>query len=131
MTREKAIALIECSANELRETLKETTMPSSASEQLQMYIDAYEMAISALRQEEHFREVNKALTLDELSERNAPVFLPIKDFPNGGYWCLCENGYIVPPSGHGFMAKERQNWVFYSQKPEEDDRDERKENENA
>ena len=78
-----------------------------------------DMAISALRQQERFDETNKALTLDELSERNAPVFLPIKDFPNGGYWCLCENGYIIPPSGHGFMAKERPNWVFYSQKPEE------------
>ena len=92
---------------------------------------ALDMAISALRQQERFGEVNKALTLDELSERNAPVFLPIKEFPNGGYWCLCENGYIIPPSGHGFMAKERPNWVFYSQKPEEDDRDERKENENV
>ena len=81
--------------------------------------EALEMAISALRQQEHFREANKSLTMDELSELNAPVFLPIKDFPNGGYWCLCENGYIIPPSGHGFMAKERPNWVFYSQKPEE------------
>ena len=79
-------------------------------------------AISALRQQEHFRDLTKKvepLTLEELSERNAPVFLPIKDFPNGGYWCLCENGYIIPPSGHGFMAKGRPNWVFYSQKPEE------------
>ena len=92
---------------------------------------ALDMAISALRQQERFGETNKSLTLDELSERNAPVFLPIKDFPNGGYWCLCENGYIIPPSGHGFMAKERPNWVFYSRKPEEDDHDERKENENA
>ena len=83
--------------------------------------EAHRVAISALRQQERFGEVNKALTLDELSERNAPVFLPIKDFPNGGYWCLCENGYIIPPSGHGFMAKERPNWVFYIQKPEEDD----------
>ena len=82
--------------------------------------DALWVAISALRQQERFGETNKSLTLDELSERNAPVFLPIKDFPNGGYWCLCENGYIIPPSGHGFMAKERPNWVFYSQKPEED-----------
>ena len=81
--------------------------------------EAHRVAISALRQQEHFGETNKSLTLDELSERNAPVFLPIKDFPNGGYWCLCENGYIIPPSGHGFMAKERPNWVFYSQKPEE------------
>ena len=85
--------------------------------------EAYDMAISALRQQERFGETNKSLTLDELSERNAPVFLPIKDFPNGGYWCLCENGYIIPPSGHGFMAKERPNWVFYSQKPEEYDHD--------
>ena len=83
------------------------------------YYEALDMAISALRQQERFGETNKSLTLDELSERNAPVFLPIKDFPNGGYWCLCQNGYIIPPSGYGFMAKERPNWVFYRQKPEE------------
>ena len=84
--------------------------------------EALDMAIAALRQQEHFREVTKKvepLTLDELSKRNDPVFVPINDFPNGGYWCLCQNGYIIPPSGHGFMAKERPNWVFYSQKPEE------------
>ena len=86
--------------------------------------EAHRVAISALRQQEHFREVTKKvepLTLDELIKRDDPVFVSIKDFPNGGYWCLCENGYIIPPSGHGFMAKERPNWVFYSQKPEEDD----------
>ena len=96
--------------------------------------EAHRVAISALRQQEHFRDLTKKvepLTLDELSKRNDPVFAPIKDFPNGGYWCLCENGYIIPPSGYGFMAKERPNWVFYSQKPEEDDHDERKENENV
>ena len=93
--------------------------------------EAHRVAISALRKQERFGETNKSLTMDELSERNAPVFLLIKDFPNGGYWCLCENGYIIPPSGHGFMAKERPNWVFYRQKPEEDDHDERKENEHV
>ena len=89
---------------------------------LQTTIDAIDMAISALRQQDHFRDLTKKvepLTLEELSKRNDPVFLPIKDFPNGGYWCLCENGYIIPPSGHGFMAKDRPNWVFYRQKPEE------------
>lgn len=85
------------------------------------YFANFELRDTALRQQERFGETNKSLTMDELSERNAPVFLPIKDFPNGGYWCLCENGYIIPPSGYGFMAKERPNWVFYSQKPEEDD----------
>ena len=83
------------------------------------YFAKFELGDTALRQQECVGDVNKSLTMDELSERNAPVFLPIKDFPNGGYWCLCENGYIIPPSGHGFMAKERPNWVFYRQKPEE------------
>ena len=106
MNREEAIQVIEIS----RPTCGNTIL-----------CEALDMAISVLRQQERFGETNKALTLDELSERNAPVFLPIKDFPNGGYWCLCENGYIIPPSGHGFMAKERPNWVFYSQKLEEDD----------
>ena len=104
MTTKEAIEAIKCNWPDSRYTILR---------------EALDMAISALRQQERFGEVNKALTLDELSERNAPVFLPIKDFPNGGYWCLCENGYIIPPSGHGFMAKERPNWVFYSQKPEE------------
>ena len=124
MTREEAIKILEY-------PVKKWSMEWDEREDGLSYYEALDMAISALRQQERFGEVNKALTLDELSERNAPVFLPIKDFPNGGYWCLCKNGYIIPPSGHGFMAKERPNWVFYSQKPEEDDHDERKENENV
>ena len=111
MTREEAIKVLRTESVEL----------GGNAVSVCRFCEALDMAISALRQQERFGEVNKALTLDELSERNAPVFLPIKDFPNGGYWCLCENGYIIPPSGHGFMAKERPNWVFYSQKPEEDD----------
>ena len=107
MTREEAIEAIKCNWPDSRYTILR---------------DALDMAISALRQQELFREVTKKvepLTLDELIKRDDPVFVSIKDFPNGGYWCLCENGYIIPPSGHGFMAKERPNWVFYSQKPEE------------
>ena len=114
MTREEAIKILEY-------PVKKWSMEWDEREDGLSYYEAVDMAISALRQQERFGEANKSLTMDELSERNAPVFLPIKDFPNGGYWCLCENGYIIPPSGHGFMAKERPNWVFYSQKPEEDD----------
>lgn len=114
MTREEAIKILEY-------PVKKWSMEWDEREDGLSYYEALDMAISALRQQERFGETNKSLTLDELSERNAPVFLPIKDFPNCGYWCLCENGYIIPPSGHGFMAKERPNWVFYSQKPEEDD----------
>ena len=87
------------------------------------YFAKFELGDTALRQQGTVTNRNEPLTLDELSKRNDPVFVPINDFPNGGYWCLCENGYIIPPSGHGFMAKERPNWVFYSQKPEEDDHD--------
>ena len=124
MTREEAIKILEY-------PVLKWSMEWDEREDGLSYYEALDMAISALRQQECVGDVNKSLTMDELSERNAPVFLPIKDFPNGGYWCLCENGYIIPPSGHGFMAKERPNWVFYSQKPEEDDHDERKENENV
>ena len=96
--------------------------------------EAHRVAISALRKQETVTNrngLNEPLTPDELSKRNDPVFVPINDFPNGGYWCLCQNGYIIPPSGCGFIAKDRPNFVFYRQKPEEDDRDERKENENV
>ena len=112
MTREEAIEILR------------KNRPASDTRPCGMELcDAVDMAISALRQQEHFREVTKKvepLTLDELSKRNDPVFVSIKDFPNGGYWCLCQNGYIIPPSGYGFMAKDRPNWVFYRQKPEED-----------
>ena len=110
MTREEAIAWFE---NWLLDYYDIDDIPRGLTAELAG------IALAAIRQQERFGEANKSLTIDELSERNAPVFLPIKDFPNGGYWCLCENGYIIPPSGHGFMAKERPNWVFYSQKPEE------------
>ena len=109
MTRSEAIKVLRTESVEL----------GGSAASVCRFWEALDMAISALRQQECVGDVNKSLTLDELSERNAPVFLPIKDFPNGGYWCLCENGYIIPPSVHGFMAKERPNWVFYSQKPEE------------
>ena len=118
MTREEAIMYWEDFLGEIDQMEVDDCWTNEDAETQR---EAAKMAISALRQQEHFREANKLLTMDELSERNAPVFLPIKDFPNGGYWCLCENGYIIPPSGHGFMAKERPNWVFYSQKPEEDE----------
>ena len=115
MTREEAIKILEYPV--LKWSMEWDELEGGLS-----YCEALDMAISALRQQDHFREATKKvepITMEELSKRNAPVFLPIKDFPNCGYWCLCENGYIIPPSGHGFMAKERPNWVFYSQKPEE------------
>ena len=104
MTREEAIEAIKCNWPDSRYTILR---------------EALDMAISALRQQETVANRNEPLTLDELRKRNDPVFMSIKDFPNGGYWCLCQNGYIITPSRYGFMAKDRPNWVFYSQRPEE------------
>lgn len=52
MTREEAIARIELSATGMVGTLAATTEPAVA-EILQRYIDAYDMAISALREQEN------------------------------------------------------------------------------
>lgn len=51
VTKDEAIVLLECSANELKGTLADSTMVEGAAEVLQRYIDAYEMGISALREE--------------------------------------------------------------------------------
>lgn len=58
MTNEEAIILIECSATELVGAMAEAKNEREAK-QIQRYIDAYDMAISALRQQEHFRDVTK------------------------------------------------------------------------
>ena len=124
MTREDAIEAIKCNWPDSRYTILR---------------EALDMAISALRQQEHFREVTKKvepLTLDELRQ------MPIRDWvwidvlnPDAfrsketvsayyrkydGYkkdeifWC----GY--PGLGFGFdYADYGKTWLAYRQKPEE------------
>lgn len=109
--------------------------------------DAVDMAISALRQQDHFREVTKKvepLTLDELREAaqtGDPVWL-VRE--NCSSWVVIEKvgdrkfhpwvdyaefgsdepyDFSIYVYGYTFKA--------YRQKPEEDDHDERKENENV
>ena len=108
--------------------------------------DAVDMAISALRQQEHVRDLMKKvepLTLDELRQ------MPIRDWvwidvihskeavssyyrKYDGYkkdeifWC----GY--PGLGFRFFYEDYgKTWLAYRQKPEEDDRGKRKENEHV
>ena len=126
MTREDAIEAIKCN------------WPDSRYTNLR---EALDMAISALRQQEHDR--NEPLTLDELRQ------MPIRDWvwidvfhskeavssyyrKYDGYkkdeifWC----GY--PGLGFRFFYEDYgKTWLAYRQKPEEDDHDERKENENV
>mgnify|MGYP001077969569 CR=1 FL=1 len=63
---------------------------------------------------------NEPLTLEELRNRSKPVFVKVNGFPDGGYWCLCNYGHIMPPSGIGFWAKDRPSWELYDRPPKED-----------
>ena len=88
------------------------------------------MAISALRQQEHFREVTKKvepLTLDELRQMDGePVWVEFQD-GSGGCWGLVHitvfnhivfaNGLFCTV-GKPYYGK---TWLAYRQKPEEDD----------
>jgi hypothetical protein len=60
VTREEAIVLLECSATEAVGVLAATTEPSAAV-QLQRYVDAYDMAISALREQSQWISVKERL----------------------------------------------------------------------
>ena len=90
--------------------------------------DALWVAISAIRQQEHFREVTKKvepLTLDELREMNGdPVWVEFQD-GSGGCWGLVHitvfnhivfaNGLFCTV-GKPYYGK---TWLAYCQKPEE------------
>ena len=106
--------------------------------------DAVDMAISALRQEDHFREVTKKvepLTLDELRKMDGePVWCEIYIKGQPSFYGIVhkENvtGFIPGDDKPANLAITNVGayglaWLAYRQKPEEDDHDERKENENA
>ena len=62
---------------------------------------------------------NEPLTLEQLREVDAPVWCSCKTIEGwDGYWCLCQRGHIITPSGNAFDVKEIQDWVFYSFPPE-------------
>lgn len=88
-------------------------------------------AISALRQQEHFREVTKKvepLTLDELRKMDETVWVCYPQ-PTFGTNLLTEH---MECTRYKFsFADYGKTWMAYRQKPEEDDHDERKENENV
>lgn len=66
------------------------------------------------------RPAARKLTMEELEARTEPVYVPVaSNRGDVGYWCLCNNGWITPPSLEYFKAKERPDWIFYDRKPEE------------
>ena len=91
---------------------------------------------SALRQQEHFREVTKKvepLTLDELRKMDGePVYCV--EITGREEWLFRRDGGFADMYGEftsdDFMVFDNYGklWWCYRQKPEEDDHDERKEN---
>ena len=89
--------------------------------------EAHRVAISALRQEDHFREVTKKvepLTLDELREMEGqPVYI----VENTEYWAIVNSFdqtgvYLLSygnPDDYGYFGLYGKTWLAYRQKPEE------------
>ena len=102
MTREEAIEAIKCNWPDSRYTILR---------------EALDMAISAIRQQEHFRDVTKKvepLTLDELRQMDGePVWLVNQ---NGGRWVIMSGAYLCDSRKNADYGK---TWLAYRQKPEE------------
>ena len=129
MTREEAIEAIKCNWPDSRYTILR---------------EALDMAISALLQQEHFRDITKKvepLTLDELRQMDGePVWCEIYIKGQSSFYGIVhgENvtGFIPGDDKPANLAITNVGayglaWLAYRQKPEEDGHDERKENENV
>ena len=93
---------------------------------LQTTIDALDMAISALRQQEHFRDLTKKmepLTLDELRQMEGqPVYI----VENTEYWAIVNSFdqagvYLLSygnPDDYGYFGLYGKTWLAYRQKKE-------------
>ena len=129
MTRYEAIKILEY-------PVKKWSMEWDEREDGLSYYEALDMAISALRQQETVTNrngLNEPLTLEELRDMPCePVYIvvgcaswwDIVSYAGMEYLYLKVEGSL-PFRDYG------KNWTAYRQKPEEDDRDERKENENV
>ena len=125
MTREEAIEI-------LRKN-RPTSDPRPCGMEL---CDAVDMAISALRQQETVTNRNEPLTLDELRRMEGqPVYI----VENTEYWAIVNSFdqagvYLLSygnPDDYGCFGLYGKTWLAYRHKPEEEDHDERKENENV
>ena len=110
-------------------------------------VEAHRVAISALRQQEHFREVTKKvepLTLSELRKMGGEAVWckelecygiikieTIGRFANTPFLIGVYHDFDLGTAVNFEYDIKRRHFSLYRQKPEEDDRDERKENENA
>ena len=132
MTREEAISVLEESKrqNEIMRDNPNTFFKVSdivtGKKNAQKRIDALNMAISALRQQDHFREVTKKvepLTLDELRRMEGqPVYI----VENTEYWAIVNSFdqagvYLLSygnPDDYGYFGFYGKTWLAYRSKKE-------------
>ena len=110
MTTKEAIEAIKCNWPDSRYTILR---------------EALDMAISALRQQEHFREVTKKvepLTLDELRKMDGePVWVQSPGVPEYGRWAIVEGvGENCLFLRDDFTCHDYgKTWLAYRHNPEE------------
>ena len=122
MTREKAIKILEY-------PVKKWSMEWDEREDGLSYYEALDLAISALRQQEHFREVTKKvepLTLEELRQMDGePVYCV--EITGREEWLFRRDSGFADMYGEftsdDFMVWDNYGklWWCYRQKPEETD----------
>ena len=79
----------------------------------------YSRKIAVEKWNRRAQPANEPLTMEELRGMDDPVWCACDTFDGkGGFWCLCQEGVITPPSCMPFEAGERPDWVFYRRKPE-------------
>ena len=120
MTREDAIKILEY-------PVKKWSMEWDEREDGLSYYEALDLAISALRQQDHFREVTKKvepLTLDDLRQMDGePVYCV--EITGRQEWLFRRDGGFVDMYGEftsdDFMSWDNYGklWCCYRQKPEE------------
>ena len=120
MTREEAIKWIQEEKASFERAPDLNGCPMT--EYWQKAIDVYEMAISALRQQETVTNrngLNVPLTLDELRKMDGePVYIVSGDV---SWWDVVDysNDYLILRSGEALPYKRYGEWLAYRQKPEE------------
>lgn len=148
MTREEAIAVFNSLEIEMTAILAEIPKSESEAKQIQRYIDAYDMAISAIRQKQTITKCNDLYDEDggeilPKSKRNEPLTLdelrqmPIRDWvwidvihPKEAVssYYIKYDGYKkdeifwcgYPGLGFRFFYEDYgKTWLAYRQKPEE------------
>lgn len=123
MTNEEAIKILEY-------PVKKWSMEWDEREDGLSYYEALDLAISALREQEHFREVTKKvepLTLDELRQMDGePVW--IKLFDTDEEFLVLRNEWVDTRNPEPMIlfhmrwyshADYGKTWLAYRQKPEE------------